>query len=62
MKSETLSVLDEDDIEIGTLGTLPSAISFCLENNKPLTEYDRNVYGENATLKVGDLSFVKDAP
>jgi len=58
---ERLMPVDEEE-EIGTLETLPSAISFCMENHKALDEYDLDCYPSNTTLKIGEIGLVKNAP
>lgn len=51
---------EDEDLEIGTLETLPSAITFCLENHKVVQ--DPKWYAQETTIKIGEIAFAKNAP
>jgi hypothetical protein len=58
--SETVMEDSQEEIEVGTLETLPSAITFCLENNSEV-KYPE-FYGEKAAIKIDGITLAKDAP
>lgn len=55
-----VTLLEEDEDEIGALGTLPSAITFCLENHQEVRNGE--TYAEEVTIKTGEIAFTKNAP
>lgn len=50
----------EDDLEIGPLEILPSALTICFENNSEVKHPEW--YGKETTVKVGEIAFTKNAP
>lgn len=50
---------DEDEIEIGTHESLPSALDICFENLEPVRY---SGYASETTVKIGPVAFVKNAP
>ena len=58
--SETVMEVSQEEIEVGTLETLPSAITFCLENHTEV-EYPE-FYREKAAIKIDEITLAKEAP
>jgi hypothetical protein len=60
MEQTLVTLLEDEDLQIGTLETLPSAITFCLENHQEVR--NKGAYAQKTTLKIGEIAFTKDAP